>query len=139
MTGSLATVSSVAIYSFSTTKNTNVEIVVRAARKSPPSELDSRMTLWSAATKTAVLTNDNATNVDNGETLTVTPVVNGTTANGGTYSIDANGDYTYTPAQDFNGVDSFTYTVSDAATSATILQETSWPSSSSPSAPPPSS
>ena len=27
----------------------------------------------------------------------------------------------------------------DAATSATILQETSWPSSSSPSAPPPSS
>jgi hypothetical protein len=56
----LATVSSVALYSFTTTKGTNVEIVVKAARKSPPSELDSRMTLWNASNKTAVLTNDNA-------------------------------------------------------------------------------
>ncbi|AMO60359.1 putative outer membrane adhesin like protein [Mycolicibacterium phlei] len=66
-----------------------------------------------------VLTNDNAANVDVGETLTVTPVTNLTTANGGTYSITANGDYTYTPAANFNGTDSFTYTVSDGTYSDT--------------------
>lgn len=60
VTGQLATVASVALFSFTTTKNTNVEIVVKAARKSSPSDLDSRLSLFHAASKTAVLTNDNA-------------------------------------------------------------------------------
>ncbi|MBF4193775.1 beta strand repeat-containing protein, partial [Mycolicibacterium phlei] len=66
-----------------------------------------------------VLTNDNAANVDAGEVLTVTPVSNLTTANGGTYSIAADGTYTYTPAENFNGTDNFTYTVSDGTYSDT--------------------
>ncbi|MEZ0343103.1 Ig-like domain-containing protein, partial [Mycobacterium sp. pV006] len=67
-----------------------------------------------------VLTNDREQNVDGqNETLTVTPVAGGTTANGGTYSIDAEGNYTYTPAENFSGTDSFTYTVSDGNTSST--------------------
>jgi VCBS repeat-containing protein len=64
-----------------------------------------------------VLTNDNATNVDVGETLTVSPA-SGTTTNGGTWSINGVGAYTYSPALNFNGTDSFNYTVSDASTSS---------------------
>ncbi len=60
VTGALTQVSSVALYSFKATKNQNVEIVLRAARKQPASELDSRMSLFNATSKTAVLTNDNA-------------------------------------------------------------------------------
>ena len=67
-----------------------------------------------------VLGNDNANNVDVGETLTVTPA-SGTTTGGGTYSIDAAGAYTYTPGANFNGIDTFTYTVNDATTSDTGL------------------
>ena len=55
----------------------------------------------------------------NGETLVVTEV-NGaplagpiTTANGGTLEIAADGSYTYTPADDFVGTDSVSYTISD--------------------------
>lgn len=36
-----------------------------------------------------------------------------TTAAGGTVELLANGDFTYTPAADYNGVDGFTYTVED--------------------------
>lgn len=60
VTGALESVSNVALFSFTTTKNTNVEIVVKAARKSSPSDLDSRLSLFHVASKTAVLTNDNA-------------------------------------------------------------------------------
>ncbi|MEZ0342902.1 Ig-like domain-containing protein, partial [Mycobacterium sp. pV006] len=67
-----------------------------------------------------VLTNDRDQNVDGtDETLTVTPVVSGTTTNGGTYSLDAEGNYTYTPGLNFNGIDSFEYTVSDGVSSST--------------------
>ena len=49
-----------------------------------------------------------------GDTLTV---VAGTfaTAEGGSVTIAADGSYVYTPAANFNGTDSFTYTVSDGA------------------------
>lgn len=60
VTGALTKVSAVALYSFKATKNQNVEIVLRAARRQPASELDSRMSLFNATSKTAVLTNDNA-------------------------------------------------------------------------------
>lgn len=60
VTGALSRVSSVALYSFKATKDQNVEIVLRAARKQPASTLDSRMSLFNATSKTAVLTNDNA-------------------------------------------------------------------------------
>lgn len=60
VSGDLPSVSSVAVFSFSTTKNTELEIVLKAARKSAPSELDSRMSLFHVGTKKAILTNDNA-------------------------------------------------------------------------------
>jgi len=60
VSGALKSFSALAFYSFTTTKNTNVEIVLKAARKAKPSALDSRMTLFHAASKTAILTNDNA-------------------------------------------------------------------------------
>ncbi|WP_394701647.1 cadherin-like domain-containing protein [uncultured Roseibium sp.] len=58
---------------------------------------------------------DNGAGADgdiDGDTLTVTA---GTfaTAGGGSVTIDANGSFTYIPAPDFNGSDSFTYSVSD--------------------------
>ena len=56
-----------------------------------------------------VLTND--TDADN-DTLSVTAATL-TTANGGAVNLLADGSFTYTPAADFNGSDSFTYTVLD--------------------------
>jgi VCBS repeat-containing protein len=58
-----------------------------------------------------VLTND--TDVDTAPgSLTAVKV---TEPSHGTVSLDADGDYTYTPAQDYNGTDSFTYKVNDGA------------------------
>lgn len=48
-----------------------------------------------------------------GHIQTVTSTGSFTTDNGGTIVINANGTYTYTPANDFIGTDSFTYTVCD--------------------------
>lgn len=60
VSGALSSVSAVAIYSFHAAKDTNVDIVLKAARKSTPSALNSRMSLFNATSKTAILTNDNA-------------------------------------------------------------------------------
>ena len=49
-------------------------------------------------------------------TLTIASVTSGT---GGTAVLNANGTVTYTPAANFNGADSFTYTVSDGTATAT--------------------
>ncbi len=51
-----------------------------------------------------VLTND--TDPDVGDTLTA---VLGTTVAHGSLTLNANGSFTYTPAADYNGTDSFTY------------------------------
>ncbi len=70
-------------------------------------------------TTTLVLAND--TDVD-GDPLAVT-AVSPTSANGGSVSL-AGTTITYTPAQDFNGTDTFTYTVGDGRggfDSATVL------------------
>jgi VCBS repeat-containing protein len=52
-----------------------------------------------------------ATDVD-GDALTFGLAQNGAPANG-TVTVNPDGSYTYTPAANFNGTDSFTYTVSD--------------------------
>ncbi|MEZ4854530.1 Ig-like domain-containing protein [Flavobacterium sp.] len=57
-----------------------------------------------------VLTND-FDQQDNDQT--VTPVTGGSTPNGGTFDIDANGNYTYTPPAGWSGTDTFEYTVCD--------------------------
>ncbi|MCC6598989.1 MAG: tandem-95 repeat protein [Alphaproteobacteria bacterium] len=59
--------------------------------------------------------NDNTAGADSdadGDTLSVTPA-NVTTANGGTVVLLADGSFTYTPAENFYGTDSFEYTLSD--------------------------
>ena len=58
---------------------------------------------------------DNGSGVDsdpNGDPLSVTAETI-TSAQGGSVVISANGDFTYTPAANFNGADSFTYTLLD--------------------------
>ncbi len=45
----------------------------------------------------------------------VTSIVNGSTAQGGTVTLNADGSFSYTPKTDFTGTDSFTYTVTNAA------------------------
>lgn len=45
----------------------------------------------------------------------VTPIVNGTSTQGGTVNMGADGAFTYLPAAGFTGVDTFTYTVTDGS------------------------
>ncbi len=68
--------------------------------------------------QTTLLDNDSDAEGDPLSTL----VQSGTTSKGGSYSIDAIGGFSYTPAVDFFGSDSFTYQVSDGAatSSATV-------------------
>lgn len=62
-----------------------------------------------------VLTND--TDAENDVLSTVPQTV--TTANGGTVELAEDGTFTYTPAADFNGTDSFDYTLSDGTVTDT--------------------
>jgi YVTN family beta-propeller protein/VCBS repeat-containing protein len=59
-----------------------------------------------------VLAND--TDADSGDTLSVLAETKGT-LHGGTVAINSDGSFTYTPAANFSGQDSFTYTVADDA------------------------
>jgi hypothetical protein len=58
--GKLASLSSLDFYTFDGTEGTPVEIILKAARKSVPSTLDSRMSLFNMTSKTTVITNDDA-------------------------------------------------------------------------------
>ncbi len=60
-----------------------------------------------AEAETGVLAND--TDID-GDPLSVSVVV---TTTSGTLALSLDGSFTYTPVQDFNGADSFTYVTSD--------------------------
>lgn len=60
-TGKLASLSSVDLYSFTLASSTGVDVIIRADRKSVPSTLDSRLSLFSVTTKKSVGTNDDAT------------------------------------------------------------------------------
>ncbi len=73
----------------------------------------------SAGTNGNVLGND--TDVDTGTTLTATLAES--PANG-TVTLAANGTFTYTPAPDFNGTDSFTYTASDGTAVSNVATVT---------------
>jgi uncharacterized protein (TIGR03382 family) len=77
----------------------------------PPDAVNDAITVGedSAATAVNVLANDTSA-PDTGETLTVTSVTQ--PATGGTVTL-VGGAISFTPAPDFNGVTSFTYTISD--------------------------
>jgi hypothetical protein len=83
----------------------------------PVAAADTATTAEDTAVTVSVLTNDSDAN---GDPLTVTGV--GQAAHG-TAVVNANGTVTYTPAANFNGTDSFSYTISDGhggAASATV-------------------
>ncbi len=86
-----------------------VNITVNSINDDPVAGDDSLTTNEDTATNGNVLGNDS--DID-GDTLGVTPTTL-STANGGTVTLLANGDFTYTPAGDFNGADSFDYTLVD--------------------------
>ncbi len=64
------------------------------------------------ATAISVLPNDTAANPDVGETLTITAKTNG--ANGTVVITGGGTGLTYQPSANFNGADSFTYTITDS-------------------------
>lgn len=59
-TGTLASLSSVALFELTLAQTTGIDVIVRAARKSSPSTLDSRLSMWSSTTKKSIGTNDDA-------------------------------------------------------------------------------
>lgn len=63
-TGTLASLSSIALYSFKLTQTTGLDVIITADRKASPSTLDSRLSIFDAAKKKSIGTNadlDNTT------------------------------------------------------------------------------
>lgn len=58
--GTLASLSSVDLYSFTLATSTALDVIVRAEQKTVPSTLDSRVSIFNATTKKSMGTNDNA-------------------------------------------------------------------------------
>ena len=67
-----------------------------------------------------VLAND--TDVDTGTTLTAVLVTG--PANAESFTLNANGSFAYTPADDFNGADSFTYEANDGTADSNTVTVT---------------
>ncbi|MFK7877331.1 MAG: tandem-95 repeat protein, partial [Paracoccaceae bacterium] len=105
-----------------------VTITVTAVNDAPAAVDDVALTSEGTAVTFAVLGND--TDID-GDDLDVTSVTQG--ANG-SVTIEADGRLTYTPDSDFNGNDSFSYTVADpsGATSTATVDVTVGPVNDAP-------
>jgi VCBS repeat-containing protein len=80
--------------------------------QSPTAVTDSVSTSEDVATTITVLANDTDGDLGAGDVLTVADYTQPTN---GAVVLNPNGTFTYTPAADFNGTDTFTYTVSDEA------------------------
>ena len=91
-----------------------VNVEVSEVNDSPDALDDAASVGEDSSVIVAVLTNDLAgPSNEASQTLTVTGVTQGAD---GTVVVNANGSITYTPDADFNGADSFTYTVTDNGT-----------------------
>ncbi|WP_185976292.1 Ig-like domain-containing protein [Mycolicibacterium sp. 018/SC-01/001] len=104
-----------------TTATATVNVVVSAVDDAPVATddtLEATEDTPLSFTPGALLGND--TDVDS-DTLTV---VIGAAPSHGTLVQDANGTYTYTPDADFNGTDSFTYSVSDGTSTSALATVT---------------
>jgi large repetitive protein len=94
-----------------------VNIIVTGSPDDVVARDDTNTTSANHAVSGNVLTNDVAQNPDGpDESLTVTSTGGIATTGGGAVSMASDGTYTYTPATDFTGVDTFTYTVTDGVT-----------------------
>ncbi|MDD9900385.1 MAG: Ig-like domain-containing protein [Alphaproteobacteria bacterium] len=91
------------------TDTATVNIRNIAVNRDPTANDDAYTTAEDVTLHGNVLNNDSDPDFD---TLTVQPQ-SITTANGSTVVLAANGSFTYTPAPDFHGTDSFTYTALD--------------------------
>jgi hypothetical protein len=60
--GTLASLSAIDLYAFTLSQTTGLDVVVRAARKAPPSTLDSRLSLFDVNGKKGIGTNDDIQN-----------------------------------------------------------------------------
>ncbi|WPF87483.1 ExeM/NucH family extracellular endonuclease [Cyanobacterium aponinum AL20118] len=89
------------------TDTATVNVTVNSVNDNPMAVDDELITDEDTPDAIALLTND--TDID-GDDLTVTEVTNG---ENGTVTNNNDGTVTYTPNADFNGEDSFTYTISD--------------------------
>lgn len=95
------------------TLNQNLSLVTGSIKATPVTTNDSYTSIGNVGLDVdnpagGVLANDIS---PNGKTLNVEAVTGGTTANNGTYNLNADGTFTYTPAAGFEGNDSFTYTL----------------------------
>ena len=96
-----------------------VTITVTGVNDAPVAVNDAATTAEETAVSGNVLTND--TDVDAGTTLTAALVANATN---GTVTLASDGSFTYTPAANFNGTDSFTYTASDGTAVSNVATVT---------------
>jgi hypothetical protein len=88
------------------TATANVSVTVNAVNDAPIAQNDSDSTNEETAVTISVLTNDTDPDSDTLAVQSATQPANGSVVNNGT-------SVTYSPDVDFNGVDSFTYTLSD--------------------------
>ncbi|GIX49563.1 MAG: hypothetical protein KatS3mg131_3774 [Candidatus Tectimicrobiota bacterium] len=99
------------------TATATVSVTVTPVNDAPLAQDDSATTTAGTAVVVAVLANDSD---PDGDTLSVTSVTQGAH---GTTAVLADGTIRYTPAADYSGTDSFSYTVSDphgATATATV-------------------
>ena len=94
------------------TDTATVTVTVDPVNDAPVAEDDAATTDEDTAVTVSVLANDS--DVD-GDTLSITGATNGSN---GTVTFNSD-DVTYTPNADFNGTDTFTYTISDGEFTAT--------------------
>lgn len=93
-----------------TSASATVTISVTAVNDPPVANPDSASTDEDESVAIDVLENDTTGGPDELDTLTVVDAADG--ANG-TTTVESDGSITYIPADDFNGTDTFTYTLSD--------------------------
>ncbi len=94
-------------------------ITVTGVNDAPVAVNDTASTAEETAVSGNVLGND--TDVDTGTTLTATLVASPAH---GAVTLNADGSFTYTPAANFSGTDSFTYTASDGTAVSNVATVT---------------
>lgn len=96
--------------------STETSVITVTAVNDAPVAFDDSFTATEDVVLTGNVIADNGSGADNDtdlDTLNVTPQTITTTV-GGTVELQANGDFTYTPAAEYSGTDSFSYTISDS-------------------------